>query len=165
MKTIVSLLMIFAGFSLLNEAAAQSCRPAVLDYLVRDAKGKNLTEAELQKVYKTMTPAADGVTMVGFAADGTLVGYSAKETRSKLAAINYANAAECRIKVTEFTIKHAGKTMHLVFDLDIDRRAYVIDSLPFQNGTFRLDQTGLSDDRYYDHIVPAKSWKKIRSKP
>ena len=166
MKTLFAVMGILACCAFVPEADAQSCRPAVLSYIVRDAKGKNLSEAELQAVHKQMRgQPADGVDAIALAADGSLVGYSAKETKTEFAAITYADAAECKLKIGEFTLGYAGKTMRLIVNLDIDRRTYVIDSLPFRNGTFKLDQKGLSSEAYYDQIVPAKRWKKISGKP
>jgi hypothetical protein len=164
MRRLGPLLILSALFFSYGGASGQSCRPAVLDYIVRDAKGRNLSEVELHAVVRKMPRPAQGVETVAFAADGTLVGYSAKETSSKLFAIYYADAASCHIKVGEITLTNAGRTMRLIFDLDIDRRTYVIDSLPFQTGTFRLDQTGLSDANS-DRVIPAAKWKKVGRKP
>src|SRR5690348_8326288 len=92
-------------------APAQSCRPAEVDYIVRDEKGKVMTEGETQKVFAQMPKPAQGVHTLDVAADGTLVGYSAKPAASKLASIYYVDAKMCHLKVGQLTLKHAGRTM------------------------------------------------------
>jgi hypothetical protein len=78
-----------------------------------------------------------------------------------MAAIFFVDAATCRIKVGEVVLTRGRETMRLLFNLDIDRRAYTIDSLPFRSGTFRLDQKGLTDTDQND-IVPASRWKRAK---
>lgn len=170
MKTLILVLLALTSFTSINQAYGQSCRPAVLKYVVRDEKGKYLSMTELEAVYKQMPPAQSvnsvtrGVSTVRLTKKGTLVGYSTEATKTELPAIYYAEAGECRLKISEFTLEHAARKMHLIFDLDIDRRTFAIDSLPFQNGTFKLDQTGLSN-AYYEKIVSARRWKKVSSEP
>ena len=50
--------------------------------------------------------------------------------------------------------------MRLIFDLDLERRSYTFDSVPFSNGTYRLDQTNLTDTDN-NQIIPANRWKKV----
>src|SRR5690348_8500765 len=124
---------------------AQSCRPAELNYIVRDQKGNVLSESALKTIYKQEKVPGFGVGTVALTKEGTLIGYTANKPAEMLPVIYVANAATCRVKVGEFTLEYGGRQMHLIFDLDIDRRAYTIDSLPFRPGTFRLDQKGLAD--------------------
>ena len=53
--------------------------------------------------------------------------------------------------------------MRLIFKLDISRtqpdRRIVIDSLPFQEGSFVLDLSGWSGS---DKLIPATKWMKLR---
>ena len=157
MKTLLCLLLISASCIF---AQAQSCRPAELNYIVRDEKGKMMTEADTQKVFAQMPKPAQGVHTLDVAADGTLVGYSARPAASKIAAIYYVDAKTCQLKIDEFTLKHAGRTMRLIFALDLERRSYTFDSVPFQTGTYRLDQTNLTDTDN-NSIIPATRWKKV----
>lgn len=158
MKVVISILLLcgLAGYS-----AAQSCRPAELHYFVRDMNGKLLTEARLQTIAKTMTPPVPDVTALAIAADGSLVGYSAKPTRSTRPALSFADAKSCHLKVAEWTLVYRGRTMHLIFDLDFERRAYTFDSLPFRSGTYRLDKNGL-ENAANDEIIPASRWKRAQ---
>jgi hypothetical protein len=52
----------------------------------------------------------------------------------------------------------------LIFNVSINRRAFVIDSLPFQRGTFELKLNDLSQEDS-SRVIPAKRWKKISDKP
>ena len=163
----VSVLLLSAPYLSANEAYGQSCRPAVLKYVVRDEKGKNLNEAELESVRKQMAQPAGEVSMVSLAGDGEIYSeYSAeaKEVKTKLPALYYADAKSCELDVKEVTLQHAGKTMRLIFNLHIYRRAFVIDSLPFQQGTFELDQKDISEEDS-SRVIPAKRWTKISDNP
>jgi hypothetical protein len=158
MKTIISSLLILVSYC---AASAQSCRPAELNYIVRDEQGNVMSDTTLRRVFKQVKPPTSGVGSVAFADDGKLVGYSGKEPKRTLPAIYFADAAECKLKVGEVVLNNGGDTMRLLFNLDIDRRAYTIDSLPFRRGTFRLDQKGLADIDQ-DDLVPATRWRKIK---
>jgi hypothetical protein len=158
MKTIISCLLMLMSCC---AAYAQSCRPAELNYIVRDDQGNVMSETTLKRVFKEVKPPTSGVGSVAFAEDGKLVGYSDKEPKRTVPAIYFADAAECKLKVGEVVLTNGGDTMRLVFDLDIDRRAYTIDSIPFRRGTFRLDQKGLADIDQND-LVPATRWKKVK---
>ncbi|MBC7901289.1 MAG: hypothetical protein H7070_14690 [Saprospiraceae bacterium] len=164
MKTLFLTFLMLGACALTNEAFGQSCRPAILGYFVRDAKGKNLSEEQLRAVSKEMSQPAPEAVQVALAAKGILVGHSTKPTKMKLAALQLADAADCDLKVGEMTLQHNGMTMRLIFNLDIYRSAYYIDSLPFQNGTFELEKKGLPESSS-DKIISAKVWKKIGNKP
>jgi len=161
MKTCIAIFLLLLASTCIQ---GQSCRPAAVTYIVRDAKGKTLNDTTLKTIINQVSKPTPQVTSVALAKDGTLVGYSARETAKTLPAIYAADAATCRLKVGEWTLKYAGKTMHLIFDLDLDRTAYTIDSLPFQNGIFQLDQKDLTD-LPSDQIVPARTWRKVRKLP
>jgi len=158
MKVLISILLL-SGLAMC--AAAQSCRPAELHYFVRDSNGKFLTALQLATVAKAMSAPVPDVTEMALAADGSLVGYSAKPTRSTRPALSFADAKTCRLKVDEWTLTYRGRTMHLIFDLDYERRAYTFDSIPFRTGAYRLDKSRL-DDSANDQIISASSWKRVR---
>ena len=158
MKTLILLSIILTA---LTYSAAQSCRPAELHYFVRDANGKFLTEAQLQVITKAMSVPVPSVTAMAIAADGSLVGYSAKASKFTRPALSFADAKTCHLKVDEWTLIYRGRTMRLLFDLDYERRAYTFDSLPLRRGTYRLDKTGL-DDAANDEIIPATRWKRVK---
>jgi len=158
MKIFISIFVIFLSWSFVN---AQSCRPAELNYIVRDERGNVLSESMLHKVFRDVKPPTSGIGTVAFTEDGKLVGYSGKDPAKTLPAIFFVNAASCQITVGEVALTRGKETMRLVFNLDINRRAYTIDSLPFRRGTFRLDQKGLSDIDQKE-LVPASRWKKAK---
>ena len=155
-------------------AYAQSCNPAVVDYILRDEKGKVLTETELKTVYeqlpKAIGDASLNVGQVSFAADGKTFYWPEFvdwPRGIKQPALEFANAATCTMHLTEVTLTYHGKRMRLIFDLDIGRaqpdRRPVIDSLPFQEGSFALDLNGWSRD--LNKQIPANRWHKIKTKP
>lgn len=69
--------------------------------------------------------------------------------------------------LTEATLIYKNIKMRLVFNLEITsaelNRRPVVDSLSYQEGTFRLDLTGWSQDA--DKVIPSEMWKKVRDKP
>ena len=158
MKPFISIFVIFLSWSFVN---AQSCRPAELNYIVRDERGNVFSESMLHKVFRDVKPPKSGIGTVAFTDEGKLVGYSGKDPAKTLAAIFFVDAATCQVTVTEVALTRDNVTMRLVFNLDVNRRAYTIDSLPFQRGTFHLDQKGLSDTSQ-DELVPASRWKRGR---
>jgi hypothetical protein len=139
----------------------QSCRPAELNYIVRDASGNVMSDTMLKEVFKQMKPPTSGVGEVAFASDGRLVGCSGKEPAVTMADIFFVDANTCKMTVGEVALTRGSDTMRLIFDLDIDRRAYTVDSVPFRAGTFRLDQKGLADIDQ-SSVVPAERWKKVK---
>jgi len=154
-------------------AYVQSCNPAVVNYMVRDEKGKVLTGTEIKTVHerlpKTIGDASLGAGEVSFAADRKTFYWPESvdwSTGNKLPTLEFANAATCTMHLTEVTLTYHGKRMRLIFDLDIGRaqldRRPVIDSLPFQDGSFELDLKGWSGD--LDKLIPAKRWHKIEPK-
>jgi len=152
-----------------TNVSAQSCNPAVVDYIVRDEKGKILTETELRVVSaqlpKTIGDANTDVAEVSFAADRQTyyrpesVAYA---TGKKVPSLEFANAATCTMHLGQVDLSYHGKPMHLIFNLDIARaqpdRRPVIDSLPFQKGTFHLDLAGWPHSE--DKLIPARRWKR-----
>lgn len=163
----VSALLLSATYLSANEAYGQSCRPAVLKYIVRDEKGKTLSEAALQAVRNEMAEPKAEVSMVSLSKGGEVYSeYSAqaKEAKIKLPALTYWDAGSCELDVKEISLQRAGKTMRLIFNMNIYRRAFAIDSLPFQRGTFELNTKDISEEDS-SRVIPAKRWKKISDNP
>jgi len=167
MIPILSFLIIF---SIGGMRTSQSCNPAVVDYLVRDEKGKPLSEAELKLVAeqlpKTVNDATVSVDQVSFANDMKTFYWPEStdwKNGKKQSAIEFANAGTCTLHLTEVTLAYHGMKMHLIFNLDISRaqrdRRPVLDSLPFQEGTFSLDLSGWSHEP--EEMIPANKWKKV----
>ena len=160
MKKFTSTLLILLIYVSISEAFGQSCQPAELAVIVHDSNGKTLSAKELQAVKVRSPEPAPSIASVDLAADGTLVGYSTKETKTKLPALYRSGNAKCLLNVGEMTLGYKGKTMRLIFNMEIDGSAYYIDSPKFLRGTFELDKASLlqSDS---NRIIPAKVWKKI----
>jgi hypothetical protein len=163
--------VLFAILVLSTTSYGQSCNPAVVSYLVRDEKGNVITEEQLTAITKQLPEkigdAGVDTTSVSFKPDNVAYYWpedADADKGSKVLALLFANAATCTMHLSEATLTFQGKKMRLVFNIDIDRtqkdRRQVIDSLPFQNGTFKLDLTGW--DRSDDKVIPASHWKRIK---
>jgi hypothetical protein len=85
---------------------------------------------------------------------------------NKVPVLEFANARTCTLNLGQVDLSYRGKQMHLFFNIDIarfqDDRRPVIDSLPFQEGSYRLDLTGWSHSR--EQLIPATRWKKVETK-
>ena len=153
-----------------NSAPVQSCNPASVSYVIRDEQGRVLSEAEV-KSFEAQLPKEIGdagvyTTEVSLAGDGKSYYWPESvdwEKGKKQAALGFANAGTCTMHLTEVTLKYHEKKMRLIFKLDISRsqpdRRMVVDSLPFQDGTFALDMSARGSDTH--QIVPAEWWKKL----
>jgi hypothetical protein len=149
---------------------AQSCNPAVVDYIVRDEKGQVLSESAVKSLVsqlpKELGNANVSDTEVSFGPDkNTYFWPEAVEWKdgTKLPALSFANAATCTLHLEELTLTYNNKKMRLIFNIDIARsqndRRPVIDSLRFQEGTFKLDLTGWTKEE--NKMIPASRWKKV----
>jgi hypothetical protein len=153
-----------------KSAFAQSCNPASVFYIVRDEGGKVVSTADLASIAaqlpKTIGDATTGANEISVKAD-KLTYYWHEDADfdkgTKMPALLFANAATCTMHLGEVIIKHHGKTMRLIFNIDIDRRQddrqQVIDSVNLQDGTFHLDLKGWNQER--DKIIPATNWKRV----
>lgn len=147
-------------------ANAQSCNPAAVSYIVRDEKGSVIGGEDLKTLQlpKVIGNADTAVGEVSLAGDG--VTFYRQESinwdkGNKIAALEFVNAKTCTLNLPTVDLTYHGKTMHLVFNINIDRhqpdRRPVIDSLPFAEGTFVLDLTSWTS--HEDKLIPATLWK------
>ena len=156
----------------LTSVSAQSCNPAVVDYIVRDESGNVLSGEELKTIHqvlpKTIGDADTAVDEVSFTGDG--VTYYWPESVNwnkgkKVPVLEFANARTCTLHLPQVELGYHGKKMILIFNISIERsqidRRPVIDSLPYQEGTYVLDLSGWSRAR--DKMIPASRWKKSKS--
>jgi len=153
-------------------ANAQSCNPAVVNYIVRDEQGTAIGGEELktleQQLPKVVGNADVATGEVSLASDGASF-YRPESVNwdkgNKIPALEFANAKTCTLDFPTVELPYHGKKMRLIFNISIERhqddRRPVIDSLPFQEGTFVLDLT--SWRRGEDKMIPAALWRK--SKP
>lgn len=167
----ILLLMSLATFRVVEP---QSCNPAAVSYVVRDEKGSVLNEAELQTIYaqlpKKIGDAGLEVGEVSVTENGENFYWPESVDWSKgkkEPALEFANAATCTMQLSEVTLIYHERKMHLIFNLEIDRtmpnRRPVVDSLPFQEGTFVLDLKNWAGER--DRIIPARYWKRFAGTP
>lgn len=145
------LLMFFCS----QTASAQSCAVRIY-YIIRDSEGHIIDASTLKRsdfvkeradYYKRYTDT------ISFSETGDV------KDAAKVTSLSYYDRGDCKLKLDELTLRMGGKTMHLIFNLSFNGDNYkVIDSLPFKEGTFRLEAT--SKDK-----IPASSWKKVSNKP
>lgn len=165
MKTLCLLILLLP----LGSAYAQSCNPASVYYIVRDEKGAILSKAELKTVYdqlpKKISDATVVMSDVSFKPDKKSYYWPEQvefDKGTKIPAILFSNAGECTLHLTDAELKYRGHTMRLIFNIDIARfqedRRQVVDSLRFQDGTFKLDlkKWGHAEDL----MIPATYWAK-----
>ena len=169
---ITILLLVF--LTTIRGVEAQSCNPAVVSYVVRDEKGTVLSETELQTIYanlpKTIGDAGLETGQVSLAEDGQSFYWPESVDWSKgkkQPALEFANARTCTMELSEVTLTYHDRRMHLIFNVKIDRtqpnRRPVVDSLPFQEGTFVLDLKSWSGEP--EKVIPARHWKKVTGTP
>ena len=147
-------------------ANAQSCNPAAVSYIVRDEKGSVVGGEELKTLQlpKVIGNADTSVGEVSLAGDGVTF-YRPEsvdwDKGKKVPALEFANAKTCTLNLPTVDLTYHGKTMHLIFNINIDRyqhdRRPVIDSLPFREGSFVLDLTSWTC--HDDKLIPATLWK------
>lgn len=169
------LVTLTAGLVLLSStsAHAQSCNPAVVNYILRDQKGVVLKGEELasvqQRLPETIGDAQTAVGEASFSSDGVTFYWPESvdyPNGKKVAVLEFANARTCTLSLGQVDLSYRGKQMHLLFNIEIarfqDDRRPVIDSLPFREGTYRLDLAGWPHSR--DKLIPANRWKRVRAK-
>src|SRR4030095_4399181 len=150
---------------------AQSCNPAAVHYIVRDEKGNVLTEADLKMVANQVPKQiGDATTSVGetsLAPDNNTFYWPESvewEKGTRIPSLDFSNAGICAMRFSEVTLMYHNKKMRLIFDIEIlrfqDDRRPVVNSLPFQAGTFRLDMRGWTHER--DKVIPASRWKRVK---
>ena len=169
-------LALFLGLALCATAGlteAQSCNPAVVSLIVRDESGNVLKEAELKTIFEQLPNSIDDARLfvgeVSIADDGITFYWPESvdwAKGKKVPSLQFINNETCTMRLTEATLTYHGKRMRLIFNIEIARtqpdRRPVIDSLPFQEGTFRLDLNGWS--REEEKMIPSGRWKKVREK-
>ena len=166
MKSLLLLLLLIPS----GVSYAQSCNPASVYYIVRDEKGVVLSKEDLQTMVdqlpKKIGDATVWATEVSFAPDKQAFYWPESvefDKGNKVPALGLSNAATCTLHLTEVELKYKGRTMRLIFNIDIARyqkdRRQAIDSLKFQNGVFRLDLTKWP--HHEEKLIPASYWKRV----
>jgi hypothetical protein len=176
LSTLLGLSPAFFFSSLLRPHApahAQYCSPAIVCYIVRDESGNLLGEEELKSLREqlpaSINDAQVSLSVVSFAGDNETYYWSEDvdwKKGSMVPALEFSNFGECKMYLTEVTLTYHNKTMRLIINTAYSRSGgyhrQVIDSLPFQEGTFQLDLTGWPERS--DKLVPAYRWKKVDDK-
>lgn len=154
----------------LSSSKAQSCNPASVYYIVRNEKGVVLSKTELQTIYdqmpKQIGDATVGVNEVSFTPDRKTYYWPESadwDKGMKVPALLFSNAGTCTLHLTEVSLMYHGRSMRLLFNVDIARhqedRRQVIESPRFQAGTFRLDLTKWNHAE--DKLIPAVHWRRV----
>jgi hypothetical protein len=166
------LLAVLAGLAFTfaaRRAEAQSCRPSQLFYVVRDERGRVMDPAGLQ----APNFIEDMIGVVKTARDSTgsmavEIGLDKEKTRSlllqkfgseKVRAL-YEVRGSCRFSETiNFKLTLHQKNMNLILKV---RGAgdFLVDSLPFQQGTFQIDLSNPPGRGFF----PATMWRKVSDK-
>jgi hypothetical protein len=181
LRVVVALLTL-AAFSAVD---AQVCPDTGLHYVVRDQSGKALDETQLAAVLEQSPKpvGADVRAMVGAVSrsqDGRYWPSWANGTRvAVLDFLGHEGGALCSVQVAEITLNYERHRMRLIFGAALSgvpgsaandyppKPPYhvVIESLPFQDGTFRLDLARwLATFRHWGDwgpgypAVPAEYW-------
>jgi hypothetical protein len=93
-----------------------------------------------------------------------LAGISGLGQREEGSGVGVRDAGTCTLNLPQVELNYHGKTMTLIFNISIERshddRRPVIDSVPFQEGTYVLDLSGWSRSR--DKMISATRWKKVK---
>src|SRR6266496_3622698 len=160
-------------FFIAETAFAQYCNPAAVHYIVRNEKGEVIKEAELKAILAQLPQQIDdahtSVFEISFAPDKRTFYWPESvewEKGTKLSVLMFSNESTCTLHLGEATLQYHSMKMRLLFKMDITRdqsdRRPVIDSLPFQNGTFELVLSGWTHSR--DKLIPATHWKRIKGR-
>jgi hypothetical protein len=193
----LSLIVLFV-FGAFDALAAQICPTVGVTYLVRGDDGQLLSAADLTAIIRHFPPVTEpgstsrqtpernvvvGVDRIFLNEDGTLPATEESVQRAisnPTMALRFASGG-CEMHFGEVVLTHQGKTMRLIFNIDLggtmngrfsQRQRPVIDSVPFQEGTFILDvklealkTVSIPNDlnmQGIDVLVPAQSWKKVK---
>lgn len=151
-------------FAVSGTAQAQGVDTRIPDvhYIVRDSKGK-IIDMSAPDAPRMRDANGNWVAPETFTFEFNLEATG----RVKATALT-SKGYKGRTKLDEITLKHRGKVMRLIFDLSVPTigPSFEVDSLPFQQGTFKLDTSLRENRRMSDWpFFPAKAWKKISSKP
>jgi hypothetical protein len=168
---LVAGLLLLVSLTPASLSRAQYCNPAAVSYIVRDENGKVLNEAAVKSMVEPLPKSiGDARVSVGessFAADGKTFYWQDSVDWSKgvkVASLHFSNVETCTMRLTEVTLTYHNKKMRLIFNLAITReqedRRPVIESLPFQEGTFALDLNGWSRDP--TRVIPSARWKRVK---
>ena len=164
-------ILLLVVLTLTGPTHAQSCNPASVSYIIRDEQGRVLSEAEIKRLADQLPKAIGDATLypteVSLADDQRSYYWPESvdfDKGKKLPALGFANAGTCTMHLTEVTLTYHQKKMRLIFNIDMNRtqpdRRMVIDSLPFQEGSFAVDLSARGSDDSHQ-IVPAVWWKKL----
>jgi hypothetical protein len=146
---------------------AQRCPEVGLLYVVRNGEGKPLTSAELKVILDGLPKIAEvdsakpGISTVGVNEDGSLRQHGTQAAPKATPALSFVQ--QCNMRLNELTLTLGQRTMRLIFNIQFDSKSNiripVIDSLPFQEGTFALDEPKNQT------IIPARQWRRVSDSP
>lgn len=144
---------------------AQLCTGS-LSYVIRDESGAKMSESQLEKVIireiDGKEPVMEKKAILG--KDSPEQVYYKVGSTGDLIRIRFANplyVPDLCGNINSLTLQYEKKTMMLLFENTDNWRRYVIDSLPFQEGIFRLKKKNEGGGRNYestpcDEFVPGR---------
>jgi hypothetical protein len=127
---LLSLLLLEALF--VSAALAQSNGPCEIIYLVRNENGEPLDPANLDAIVSPkVEEMKTGIAWIRNS--GETITQNVKCLKSRL------DIGGRPVTLSEMTLKYAGRTMRLLFNVRLVEETRVIDSIAFQDGTFQLN--------------------------
>ena len=136
------LLILLASVALARPAAAQHCWPSSVALLVRDEAGALIHPRELTGY--TYTPERPDSSDQGFQVERLARARWAAAGSTGAYALHWYGRGDCRVQVDEVALRRGDGVMRLRLNLRLDTDAdpgpteYVIDTPPFQAGTWEL---------------------------
>jgi hypothetical protein len=169
MRRVIAVLVIVSCASV-GSTRAQYCNPAVVGYIVHDQDGKLLGATELRAICEQLPESiGDAHTDTGevsFADDGRTFYWPESvdwDKGRKVPVLQFINSETCTLHLAEVTLVYHQERMRLIFNVDIERsqpdRRPVVDSPPFQEGTFELDLSGWTHEEH--QMIPSSMWRKV----
>lgn len=160
-KTFLLLPVFATAFLCLVPASvrAQICAGSTLRYVVRDAQGRVMDPSGVFE--------RKGATDIDELKDASKVINKASAEKTRV--MRWRGMCNFREDVKE-SLKLDGKVMNVIFLMPrlsrYDSRSFLVDSLPFREGTYEIDLTGEGQVNpaggWLGQFYAAKGWKKIR---
>jgi hypothetical protein len=144
-------------------ARAQTCPGSSLTYIVRDAKGVAIDAGRADLRYQPFL--RWGVTKGNIVSNRIAAPGAVVALNGRVNALGTGQSCSFKQQPT-LNLTLDGKSMNLIFHTSplpgYHSTSYLVDSLPFQQGTFEIEIPNKPD--YSPQFFPATGWKKISDK-
>lgn len=148
-------------------ARGQICPGSHLTYIVRDARGVAIDAARKSLRYDPDNGSQNRKWQISrdfIRNDEMRVPDSVKTLNGKMAALETEGMCVFK-KPVKLQVTLNGKTMNLTFLMpkldEYDSKDFLVDSLPFRQGTFEIDLT-IEKSSTRSRFYPASGWKKVK---